>query len=210
MVLAISAVPNGFRSWPGVRREEGQDEIVNGFGVLEGLVELLARRHRVVRAAGITEGGDVGRENFSRGFKRIKSPVQRRGLDHQRAEVVGFCKRFIAPLQIGFHRLFASLLAVVNGDVQRRIFGGGGDESRRKSWCARFSQSLTSPRSASSIQLSALVQDLMEQGGAKVFVAVHFPPRPHEHVCWHGQPAQTTLRALVAPAGGEQLELFGA
>src|SRR6266516_3967557 len=71
----------------------------------------------------------------------------------------------------------------------------------RKSWRARDSQSLTSSRSASSIQLSALVQDLMKQGGAKVFVAVHFSPCSHQHVGGHGQPAQTTLRALVASDG---------
>src|SRR5882724_7026894 len=69
----------------------------------------------------------------------------------------------------------------------------------RKSWCARVSQSLTSSKSASSIQLSALVQDLMEQGGAKVFVAVHFTPCPHQHVGGHGQPPQTFLGALVTP-----------
>src|SRR3989442_10601773 len=68
----------------------------------------------------------------------------------------------------------------------------------RKSWCARVSQSLTSSRSASSIELSALVQDLMKQGGAKVFVAVHFAARSHQHVGGHGQPAQTFLGALVA------------
>src|SRR3989442_14943987 len=68
----------------------------------------------------------------------------------------------------------------------------------RKSWCARVSQSLTSSRSASSIQLSTLVQDLMKQGGAKVFVAVHFSPRSHQHVGGHGQSAQATLRTLVA------------
>src|SRR2546427_697295 len=68
----------------------------------------------------------------------------------------------------------------------------------RKSWCARVSQSLTSSRSASSIQLSALVQDLMKQGGAQVFVAVHFAPRPHQHIGGHGQPAQAFLGALVA------------
>jgi hypothetical protein len=39
----------------------------------------------------------------------------------------------------------------------------------------------------------------MKQRGAKVFIAVHFTARSHEHVCGHCQPAQTTLRALVAP-----------
>ena len=53
-------------------------------------------------------------------------------------------------------------------------------------------------KSASSIQLSALIQDLMKQGSTKVPVTVDFPPRAHQYVSGYGDAAQTFLGALVA------------
>lgn len=68
----------------------------------------------------------------------------------------------------------------------------------RKSWRARVYQSFTSRLFASSIELSALIQDLMEQRCAKVFVAVYFTTRSDQDIGGDGQPAQTPLGALVA------------
>src|SRR5437667_8435942 len=86
-----------------------------------------------------------------------------------------------------------------------RSSGGSSAAARmaapRKSWLARVSQSLTSSSSASSIKLAALVQDLMIQGGAQVFVTVDFAPRPYQYVGGHSQPSEAFLSALIAANG---------
>src|ERR1019366_7985193 len=68
--------------------------------------------------------------------------------------------------------------------------------AERKSWSARVSQSRTSSSAASSIKLAALVENLMKQRSAQVFIAINLGARRHQHIFRKPHATQTTVGAL--------------
>jgi hypothetical protein len=113
-----------------------------------------------------------------------------------------------APMLVGnFHALLAiefmagHIAAIEHFPVGDGMDGLGQDFGGGCILGRVLHQARVSSAAGSSIEFSALVKDLMEQGGAQMFVAVHFSPSSHQHVGGHGQPAETLLGALVAPDG---------
>ena len=108
-------------SWPRLRREQLQHEILNGLGVLERLVEFFARGREFVRAAGVAKRGDLWRQDRRRFCELLEVGIQFRGLFHQVFDVVRFGERIVLRLQPCLDRFLRGLLAMVNGRVQQWI-----------------------------------------------------------------------------------------
>lgn len=68
----------------------GEDEIENGLGVLEGLVEFLARGIRVGEIIRVTKFPCVRRERYGQFHHLVEAGLVTCGLNREPADVVGF------------------------------------------------------------------------------------------------------------------------
>jgi len=96
-----------------------------------------------------------------------------------------------------FDGFLRRLLAVVNRNVVKE--GGSPPAARRA--VSRSRQTLTIHAFASAAVRSAIeppsaAQDGVFEGSLELLDAIHFLARFHEHILWHPQAAQATVRAL--------------
>ena len=108
-------------SWPRIRREQVEDEIVNRLGVVQGVIVFAWRWLNRERGVGIAKSGGVRRECIGGVGKCAEVGIQFTCEVNQYFDVVGFLVRFAVVNEECFDGFLCRLLAVVNCNVEGGI-----------------------------------------------------------------------------------------